>query len=171
MAEENIDIKKFTFRGKTLDELKAMPHSEFMKLVKSRMRRAMKRGFSDVEKKLIVKAKAAKEGAFIKTHAREMIVLPEFVGKRFGVYSGKEWKSIDIKEEKIDWPQARRIFPYKALWQALRARNWRNKGKQECGSKVEVMFHVQHKLSNRDKRGKNIARRLFKPKALMERFG
>ena len=101
MADENIDIKKFTFRGKTLAELKELPHSEFMKLVKSRMRRAMKRGFSDVEKKLIVKAKAAKEGAFIKTHAREMIVLPEFVGKRFGVYSGKEWKSIDIKEEMI----------------------------------------------------------------------
>lgn len=101
MADENIDIKKFTFRGKTLEELKAMPQSEFMKLIKSRARRAMKRGFTEVEKKLIVKAKAAKDGAFIKTHAREMIVLPEFVGKRFGVYSGKEWKSIDIKEEMI----------------------------------------------------------------------
>ena len=101
MADDVSETKKFTFRGKTLEELQALPMSEFMKLVKSRTRRALKRGFTDVEKKLIIKAKAAKPGVFIKTHAREMVVLPEFVGKRFGIHNGKEWKSVDIKEEMI----------------------------------------------------------------------
>lgn len=101
MPEEISEAKKFTFRGKTFEELKAMPQTEFMKLVKSRARRVIKRGFTEAEKKLIVKAKDAKPGDFIKTHAREMVVLPEFVGKRFGVYNGKEWKSIDIKDEMI----------------------------------------------------------------------
>lgn len=101
MPEPISETRKFTFRGKTLEELQAMPMSEFMKLIKSRARRALKRGFTDIEKKLIIKAKQAKPGAFIKTHAREMVVLPEFVGKRFGIYNGKEWRSVDIKEEML----------------------------------------------------------------------
>ena len=94
-------IKDFSFKGKTLEDLKKLPHQELMNLFDSRIRRKMKRGFTDTEKTLIEKAKNANEKSFIKTHCRDMVVLPDFVGKKFGIYNGKEWTSVIIAEDMI----------------------------------------------------------------------
>ena len=41
--------KDFTYRGKTIEELKAMDTREFAKLVKSRARRSILRNFNEIE--------------------------------------------------------------------------------------------------------------------------
>ncbi len=92
--------KIFTFRGKTIEEVKSMPAEDFVKLIKSRGRRHAIRGFSDLEKKLLDEAKN-NPGKFIKTHARDMIVMPVFVGMKIGIHNGKEFVSVDIKEEML----------------------------------------------------------------------
>ena len=94
-------IKDFSFRGNTLEQLQKMDQKELAKLFKSRTRRKMIRGFTDTEKKLIIRAKNAKPGQFIKTHCRDMIILPDFVGKLFGIHAGKEYKSVSITAEMI----------------------------------------------------------------------
>lgn len=94
-------IREFKYRGKTLEELKKLSLKELAEILPSRERRKMKRGFTHVEKTLIEKAKNAKPGQFVKTHARDMIILPDFVGKRFGVHSGKEYRQVDITSEMI----------------------------------------------------------------------
>ena len=71
--------KEFLYRGKTIDELKQLSIDEFAHLVPSRERRKIKRGFTEIEKKLIEKLAANKRNT--KTHCRDMIILPEMIGK------------------------------------------------------------------------------------------
>ncbi len=91
--------KEFTYRGKTLEQLKAMSLNEFMELIPSRQRRKFKRGFTDAEKILYENIKHQKKN--IKTHCREFIILPEMVGMMIKVYNGKEFLLITIQEEMI----------------------------------------------------------------------
>ena len=90
--------KIFTYRGKTLDELKAMGLTEFADLLPSSKRRLIKRGFTEPQKIFLEKIKNKKD---IKTHCRNMVVLPEMVGKVIRVYNGKEFVMLTIAEEMI----------------------------------------------------------------------
>jgi len=88
---------EFTFRGKSLEDLKKLSHDEFALLVPSRQRRTMQRGFSEDHKKLLNKVKIKDQN--IRTHLRDMIVLPEMVGLKIAIHSGKEFVPIDIIPE------------------------------------------------------------------------
>ena len=97
--------KKFRYRGKTLEELLNMPMDEFIKLLPARQRRSLKRGFSEEKRRLLEKVrKIIKEGRYekvIKTHVRDMIILPEMVGVKFAVYNGKEFVEFQVTPEMI----------------------------------------------------------------------
>jgi small subunit ribosomal protein S19 len=90
--------KEFTYRGKTLDELKKLSVDELSKLFTSRVRRKITRGFTEQEKIFLSRIKKKDS---VKTHCRDMIVLPEFVGKTVQIYSGKEFKPVKIIPEHI----------------------------------------------------------------------
>lgn len=91
--------KEFTYRGKTLDELKKLSVSEFSVLVPARQRRSLKRGFTDQQKILLKKIRAQKKN--IETHCRDMIILPEMIGLTIKVHSGKAFVPIIMQEEMI----------------------------------------------------------------------
>jgi len=96
--------KKFTFRGYTLEELQKMSMMEFAKLLPARERRTIVRGFSPQHKKLlekIRKLKDKKSGKPIRTHLRDMIILPEMVGMKFAIHNGKEFSVVEISPEMI----------------------------------------------------------------------
>lgn len=100
--------KKFSYRGYTLEELKKLPLEEFARLLPSRQRRSLLgllRGLHPEEKKLLNKVReAARKGngdVIIRTHLREMVILPEMVGLKFGVHNGKEFVVVEIKPEMI----------------------------------------------------------------------
>ena len=93
--------KKFIWKGKefgTLEEIRAIPLEEFTGLLTSRERRSLKRGFSVVQKKLLEKIRLNPK-KFHRTKSRDMIIIPEMVGLRMGVHSGKEYVSLDIRPE------------------------------------------------------------------------
>lgn len=109
----------FTFRGKTIEELKALSVEDFMVLIKSRGRRHIIRGFTDLEKNLIENINNNPD-KFVKTHARDMIVLPDFVGKKIGIHNGKDFVSVDIKEEMLghrlgEFAQTRRALKHSGV--------------------------------------------------------
>jgi len=92
--------KIFTYRGKTLEEMKKMTLEEFARLLPARERRSLlKRGLTEQQKILLKKLRSGKE--FVKTHVRDMIIIPEMVGKKIGVYNGKEFVPVEIKPEMI----------------------------------------------------------------------
>lgn len=91
--------KEFLFRGKKLDEIKAMTIQDFMQLVPSRERRKIKRGFTEQEKIFLKNLRAGEKEP--KTHCRDMIVLPEMVGRLIKVHNGKEWVPVQIEPEML----------------------------------------------------------------------
>ncbi|MCX8196459.1 MAG: 30S ribosomal protein S19 [Acidilobaceae archaeon] len=102
--------KKFKYRGKTLEELLKMQPQELAKLLPARQRRSILRGFTPQQKKLLARVKKIRrmltEGSLdkapvIKTHARDMIILPEMVGLTIAVHNGKEFVSVKIVPEMI----------------------------------------------------------------------
>jgi small subunit ribosomal protein S19 len=93
-------VREFTFKGKSIQELKSMSIEDFAKLIPSRERRALKRGFTEQEKKLMINVKK-KPTKFHKTHVREMVIIPGFLGAKLGVYNGKEFVTVEVKPEHL----------------------------------------------------------------------
>ncbi len=96
--------KEFRYRGKTLDELNAMSTEALLELLPSRARRSLNRGVSEEKRKLLEDARAIKDGkkeGEIKTHARDMIILPTMVGLTIGVHNGREFVPLEVKPEMI----------------------------------------------------------------------
>src|SRR3989338_5189092 len=91
--------KEFTYRGKTLEELKKLSINELASLLPARQRRTLKRDFTEQQKILLKKIR--KNESNIKTHCRDMVILPEMVGKTIKVYSGKEFIPVVIVDEMI----------------------------------------------------------------------
>ncbi|HLD41667.1 MAG TPA: 30S ribosomal protein S19, partial [archaeon] len=91
---------EFSLRGKTVEEIKKLSLEEFSKLISSRDRRALKKGLTDDQKKLILKIRKNPAG-FHKTHCRDMVIIPELVGTKLGVYNGKEFVQVDVKPEML----------------------------------------------------------------------
>jgi small subunit ribosomal protein S19 len=91
--------KEFTFRGKTLDELKKLSTTSFAELLPSRQKRTLKRGFTDQQKILLKLIRNKKNN--IKTHCRDLIILPEMVGTTIRVFNGKVFNPVSIQEEMI----------------------------------------------------------------------
>jgi len=98
--------KEFRYRGKTAQELQAMTLKDIAELFPSEKRRNIKRGFSFIQKKLLEKVREQKDGKRkkpIKTHARDMVILPEMFGLTLNVHNGKEFVPLEIKPEMVGW--------------------------------------------------------------------
>jgi len=89
----------FLLKGKTVEELQKMSLEEFAKLIPSRSRRNLMRGFDDDEKKFLEKLRESQKP--VRTHIREMVIIPEMLYKRILVHNGKEWVAVDIKPEML----------------------------------------------------------------------
>ncbi len=97
--------KEFSYRGHSIEDLQGMSMDEFIKLLPSRQRRSLQRGLSQGQRTLLENIRTAKKNvkegqkASVKTHARDMIVLPEMVGVTLLVHSGKDFAPVDIEPE------------------------------------------------------------------------
>jgi small subunit ribosomal protein S19 len=86
--------KIITYRGKTLEELQAMSLEEFAKVVPSRQRRSLIKGFSEKQKKFLEKLKKSDKPP--RTQCRDLIIIPEMIGKTIMIHNGKEWIRVDL---------------------------------------------------------------------------
>lgn len=93
--------KEYSLRGKTLEELKKLSLAELAGLLPARQRRKLKRGLTEQEKKLWETVKKAPAEKLIRTHIRTMLVLPDFVGRKFAIHDGKDWNVVEIVPEAI----------------------------------------------------------------------
>ena len=93
--------KEFRYRGYTLEQLLEMPLDQVIQLLPARARRSLNRGLSPAKRKLLEKIRKSDGKKPIKTHLRDMIILPFMVGKTIHVYNGKEFVPVEIKPEMI----------------------------------------------------------------------
>jgi len=93
--------KEFTYRGKTIDELKKLDIREFSKYLKSRTRRSVLRNFDVIERFLKRCKESAGKNKTIRTHLRDIIIVPEMIGMIIQVYNGKEFVAVKIVQEMI----------------------------------------------------------------------
>ena len=99
--------KEFSYRGHNLSSLIGMSMDEFINLLPSRQRRSLQRGLTPEQRILLEKLREAKEAqkqgkeVNLKTHVRDLIILPEMVGAKISVHNGKEFVKVDIKPEMI----------------------------------------------------------------------
>ncbi len=92
--------KEFMYRGHTLEELQSMSLKELKKVLPARARRSLNRGLNP-EERAFLECIQTKEKDVYRTHRREMVVLPQFVGKTIAVHDGKDFKEVRIEAEMI----------------------------------------------------------------------
>ncbi len=106
--------KEFTYRGMNLHELEKLSIAQLAEIFPSEIRRKIKRGFTEQEQTMLHKLQ--KKGT-IKTHCRDMIILPIMVGKTIKLHNGKEFVDIIVTEEMIghylgEFSQTRRVVKH-----------------------------------------------------------
>ena len=97
-------VKIFNYRGKELSELQNITNDQLLGLFTARQRRSLKRGINDEKRKLSNEIKESKDGKVknpIRTHKRDLIILPYMVGATVNTFSGKEFTAITIIPEMI----------------------------------------------------------------------
>ena len=97
-------VQEFKYRGYNIDQLNAMSIEQFLQLLPSRQRRSLNRDISEEKRKLLAELRQAREKSSdkpIRTHTRDMIILPYFVGLTIHVYNGKEFMALEIKPQMV----------------------------------------------------------------------
>jgi small subunit ribosomal protein S19 len=101
MATEQISTRVKLFRGMKIEELKALDTREFAKFLKSRQRRSVMRKYDVIEgfvKRCLDNASKSKQ---IRTHKREIVIVPALVGLTISIHNGKEFFPVKITEEML----------------------------------------------------------------------
>jgi small subunit ribosomal protein S19 len=93
--------KEFRFHGLNLEEVKKLTYEEFLPYIPSRVRRTLKRGLTVKQNKLVSDIEKTDNNVIIRTHLRDMIILPSFIGHKIAVYNGNEYQEIAIEPEMI----------------------------------------------------------------------
>jgi len=103
------EVKKFKYMGLSLEELQTLSMDEFIKTLPSRKRRSLTRPsyWTPKRKKLLEdirkQVKGIKEGnkriKVVKTHLRDMVILPEMVFAKIGVHNGKDFIEFYIRPD------------------------------------------------------------------------
>ena len=94
--------KEFLYKGRNAMEIRSMSMDEFINLLPSRMRRSLRRGLTDDQRILLEKLRQRQPGEKpIKTHTRDMIILPEMIGHTLLVHSGEEFVEVRINEKML----------------------------------------------------------------------
>ena len=94
-------VKEFTYHGLSKEELDNISNEKLFKLFTARVRRSLTRGINDDKRKLMKEMKDKNNKNPIKTHLRDVIILPYMIGKTVHVFSGKEFVPVIIAVQMV----------------------------------------------------------------------
>lgn len=93
--------REFTYRGKTLEELKNLDTREFAKNLGADSRRFVLRHFDIIERFVKKCQQRQAEGKPIRTHLRNLVIVPGMIGYDIGIHNGKEFAKIKVIPEML----------------------------------------------------------------------
>ncbi len=96
-----MERKEFIYRGKTLEELKEINIREFAKLLKSNKRRTVLRQTDKIELFVSRAKKKIENKKVIRTHSRDLVIVPEMVNMTINVHNGKTFVPVKIMGEML----------------------------------------------------------------------
>lgn len=96
-----IKRKEFTYKGKGVEELKTLDIREFAKFLKSRNRRTVLRNFQEIEKFINRSKEKISKDKRIKTHNRDLIVVPEMIGMKVQIHNGNKFIPVEVTGEML----------------------------------------------------------------------
>lgn len=91
--------EEFTYRGHSIADLQQMALLELLPLMPARARRKFDRGLSREQEKLLADIRSGE--APLRTHLRDMVIMPEMVGKTVEIHNGKEFQKVEIQPEAV----------------------------------------------------------------------
>ncbi|XP_043853558.1 40S ribosomal protein S15-like [Dromiciops gliroides] len=101
-------FQKFMYHGVDLNQLLDMSYEQLMQLYSAQQWQRLNWGLWRKQHSLLKCLRKAKKEAtpmekpeVMKTHLRDMIILPEMVGSMVGIYNGKTFNQVEIKPEMI----------------------------------------------------------------------
>lgn len=98
---EEVRKKDYFYRGKNVEELKTLDVREVAKYLDARARRSVLRNFDKIEKFIKRSQKKLAKRKKIKTHNRDLIIIPQLVGLTISIHNGKEFQDITLTAEMI----------------------------------------------------------------------
>jgi len=98
---EITQTREVIYRGKSIDELKALDVRESAKFLPSRARRSVLRNFDVIEKFIKRSERYIAKKKKVKTHLRDLIIVPKLVGLTIAVHSGRNFQDVLITHEMI----------------------------------------------------------------------
>merc|ERR1711964_679392 len=111
-----------TYRGLEIEQLLELKNEELSELVHARARRRFQRGLKRKPMVLMKKLRKAKsecepneKPAVVKTHLRDMIIVPEMIGSVVGIYNGKVFNAVEIKPEMVGFYLGEFSITYKPV--------------------------------------------------------
>lgn len=93
--------REFSFRGESLARLKEMTLEELAQVLPARARRSIRRGFTQEVQRFIERMRETPMEKVVRTHCRDAIVLPEHIGRRVAIHTGREFKEVELRPEMI----------------------------------------------------------------------
>lgn len=99
-------VREFKFKGYSPEQLQTLSIEALIPLLNARQRRSLDKRvstyMSDAKRKLREEIKLARENKLkseLKTHVRDMIILPDMIGLNIKVHNGKEFALVNIRPE------------------------------------------------------------------------
>merc|ERR1712039_500519 len=113
-------FKTYQYRGIDIEKLLDYSNQDLMEMFRARQRRKFSRGIKRKPIALLKKLRKAKrETAYgekpeaVKTHLRNMVIVPEMIGSVVGVYNGKQYINVEVKPDMIGHYLAEFSITYK----------------------------------------------------------
>jgi len=108
-APRKRSFRKYSYRGVDLEQLLDMNTDELVELYCARQRRRFQRGLNRKCMALIKKLRKARKAAEgtgekpdpVRTHLRNMVIIPEMIGSVIGVYNGKTFNQVEIRPDML----------------------------------------------------------------------
>ena len=101
MEKVIVRTKEKKYRGQTLEYLKGLDTREVSKFLPARSRRTVLRNFDVTDKFIKVCEGKIEKKKRIRTHLRDIVIVPRMVGMRIGIHTGRSFQDVEISIEMI----------------------------------------------------------------------
>ncbi|KAF0852354.1 40S small subunit ribosomal protein uS19 (rpS15) [Andalucia godoyi] len=115
-------FRKYSFRGVELDNLLDLNDEQFAQMLTCRHRRKFNRGVKLGVQTLLKKCRKSKKDLKIgekpepvKTHLRNVTIVPDMIGSVIGVYNGKGFVAVDVKADMLGYYLGEFALTYKPV--------------------------------------------------------